>query len=83
MERDFKHLALAGLAGLAFSALLAAPAASSTSAQDERIDTRLNAAVKASLLDEAIDTRLNFIIFSLGLSKIDTLTPRGTLLLIK
>jgi len=70
------------LAALAASAQ-ATPAASKTSAQDALIDTRLNAALLASLTDEAVDTRLNFIIHSLGLSKIDTLTNPGLILLIK
>ena len=70
------------LAALAASAQ-ATPAANATSAQDALIDTRLNAALLASLTDEAVDTRLNFIIHSLGLSKIDTLTNPGLILLIK
>jgi len=70
------------LAALAAS-VQAAPAANITSAQDALIDTRLNAALLASLTDEAVDTRLNFIIHSLGLSKIDTLTNPGLILLIK
>ena len=69
-------------AALAASAQ-AAPAANVTSAQDALIDTRLNAALLASLTDEAVDTRLNFVIHSLGLSKIDTLTNPGLILLIK
>ena len=73
------------LLGVALSAPLraAAPAANCVSAQDTVIDTRLNAAVLVSLLDEAVDTRLNFVIWSLGLSKIDTITKPGTLLLLK
>jgi len=79
MKKLFICLMLAVLSASA----QAAPVADCTSAQDAVIDTRLNAAVLMSLLGEAVDTRLNFIIFSLGLSKIDTLTKQGTLLLLK
>jgi hypothetical protein len=75
---------LFGLAMLANpSAQSATPADSAGSITDALIDTRLFADAEDAGQDASVDTRLNIVDFSPGWAKIDTLTPSGTLLLIR
>lgn len=75
---------LAGWACLQTAVALAATSAASvTSGEDERIDTRISFLTR-SLSDEAIDTRLYLRIWSAESgARIDTLTPNGTVFLIR
>jgi len=85
MKINTAYIALLGLAALAVPFTQATtPADTVTSGPvDSLIDTRLNAAVNAGQQDELVDTRINFVIHSDILAKIDTLTPNGTLFLLK
>jgi hypothetical protein len=84
MKLHAAYTMLLGLAMLADPAAQAADeAASAGSSSDAIIDTRLFADAKDAVQDADVDTRLNIIDFSPGWAKIDTLTPSGTLLLIR
>ena len=65
-------------------ALAATSVASATSGADEVIDTRVNLGAFFGSSDAWVDTRINFVARSPAPgAKIDTLTPCGTLLMVR
>ena len=88
MSRNSKKMflcLLVGWVGLqAVVAVAATSAASVTSDADEVIDTRVNLGAFFGLSDAWVDTRINFVSRSPAPgAKIDTLTPCGTLLMVR
>ena len=74
-----------GWAGLqTFVTVAATAAATVVTDTDARIDTRLSLAILSADTDALIDTRINFVIRSAAPgNKIDTLTPCGTVMLVR
>jgi len=74
-----------GWAGLqTFVTVAATAAVTVVTDTDARIDTRMNLAVLSGDTDALIDTRINFVIRSAAPgNKIDTLTPCGSMIMLR
>lgn len=68
----------------AVAAYAVTPAASAVGGSDALVDTRLNSGACSGTADAVVDTRLNFVARSAAPgAKVDTLTPCGTVIMVR